>query len=450
MKIRILTTCFLLVGASSLLHGQVTSPNANAAPVVSTFGNADAATLQYSAESGPINEFLLSTGYQFSYDDNVLGATGNLKQGDQVHDLNAQVQLLHAGPRWNTSIEYIPFYEFYGHFTQYNRLDQHMAADVTATLSPRWAVRMRDSFDDLTNPYGPGGIGGNGLGSPSSLNSTIFVPLASERGNSARADLVWNQRGRNSAFVFGGFENRDFTQIVPGGRSLINTQGPTGGADYSWRTTEHTSVGMLYLFERLDFGGALPVGSPKRLDIHGILPSFGWQPSPTVQITAFAGPEVANQTIQPVAPSTTPTTAQQIVWAGGGTISRQSSRTSWFVIPQRIVADGGGYFSYVISTSINAAIRQELPFASKWDATVEFQAAKNEAFSAETTNINLTGQSATFQLQHPLGERLMTNLNYDFTRQSSSQSNVTGVNFNRNRVSLGISYQWSASPQMRK
>ena len=438
----------VLLSGSALVRGQVVSPNGNVSPMASTFGNGQSATLKYTGENGITNEFVFATGYQFSYDDNVLGANGSAKQSDEVHDLNANVRLLHVGPRWNTSIEYVPFYEFYNQFTQYNRLDQHLAADFTANLSPRWALRLRDTFDDLTNPYGPGAAGG--LGSPSALNSTIFVPLAAERGNSSRADLVWNQNGRNSAFAFGGYQIRDFTQIVTSGNALINTQGPSGGFEYSWRPSEHTNLAMLYLFERLDFSGALPAGSPSRLDIHGLLPSFGWQPSPRVQVTAFAGPEIANQTVNPIAPSTTPIYAQQIVWAGGGTVSGQAEHTAWYVTPQRIVADGGGYFSYVISTSVNAAVRQELPFPGRWNATVGFEAANNDAFSAETNNINLTGQSASFELQRPFGERIITQVNYNFTHQSGSQALPAGVEFNRNRISIGINYQWNATPRIRR
>ncbi|HWA96030.1 MAG TPA: hypothetical protein VG844_15625 [Terracidiphilus sp.] len=450
MRLRTIIATMGLLSTAAFLHSQVVSPNNNAAPFAAAFGNGEAATLQYAGENVPSNEFVFSTGYQFSYDTNVLGASDPSGNGDQVHDLNAQVRFLHAGPRWNTTFEYIPYYEFYGKYTQYNRLNQHLSADITATLNPKWSLRLRDSFDDLTNPYGPGSLSGGGLGSPSSLNGTIFVPLASEQGNSSRADLIWTPNGRTNAFIFGGFETRDFSQIVDTGSSLINTQGPSGGAEYSWRSTEHTDIGMLYLFERLKFSGALPVGSPKQLDIHGFLPSFGWQVSPTVQVTAFAGPEIANQTVFPTAPSTALIHDQQVVWAGGGTVSLQKNRTSWYVTPQRIVADGGGYFSYVISTSVEAAVRQQLPFSSLWDVTLAFQAAKNEAFSAESTNLNLVGQSASVELEHPITERIIARARYNFTHQNASQGGPAGADFDRNRISLGINYQWSAAPRLRQ
>lgn len=450
MRLRTIIATMGLLSSAALLHGQVVSPNNNSAPFAAAFGNGEAATLEYSSDAAPTNEFIFSTGYQFAYDTNVIGAANASGNGDQVHDLNALIRLLHVGPRWNTSIEYVPYYEFYGKFTQYNRLNQHLSADIGAKLNTKWSIRLRDSFDDLTNPYGPSSASGSGLGSPSSLNGTIFVPLASEQGNSARADLVWTPNGRTNAFIFGGFENRNFTQIVDTGDTLINTQGPSGGAEYSWRSTEHTDLGVLYLFERLNFSGALPVGSPKRLDIHGFLPSFGWQVNPSVQVTVFAGPEIANQTIYPIAPSTDLVHEQQVVWSGGGTVSLQKNRTSWYVSPQRIVADGGGYFSYVISTSVEAAVRQRLPFSSIWDATVSFGAAKNEAFSAETTNLNLMGQSAAVELEHPLGERLVTKVRYNFTHQSTAQNGPVGADFNRNRISLGINYQWSTGSRLRR
>ncbi len=450
MRLSTIIATMGLLAATASLHGQVVSPNDNAAPFAAAFGNGDSSTLQYAGEKIPTNEFVFSTGYQFSYDTNVLGASSSSGNADQVHDLNAQIRLLHTGPRWSTTIDYVPYYEFYGKFTQYNRLNQHLNADITATLNPRWSLRLRDSFDDLTNPYGPGSLSGGGLGSPSTLNGTIFVPLASEQGDSARADLVWTPNGRTNAFIFGGFETRDFAQIQNTSTSLINTQGPSGGAEYSWRSTERTDVGMLYLYERLKFSGALPAGSPKQLDIHGLLPSFGWQVSPNMQVTAFAGPEIANQTVFSTVPSAPLIHDQQVVWAGGGTISMQKNRTSWYITPQRIVADGGGFFSYVISTSVNAAVRQQLPVSSLWEVTLAFQAAKNEAFSAESTNLNLVGQSASVELEHPLGERIITRFRYNFTHQNASQGGPTGADFDRNRISLGINYQWSAAPHLRR
>ncbi|HEX7730024.1 MAG TPA: hypothetical protein VF392_13405 [Terracidiphilus sp.] len=447
MKKVLIITASLLLLAPVLVRAQVVSPTAVTPPTATAYGNGDSPTLDYFGQAVPTNQFVFATGYQFSYDDNVVALAGSSKKSDEVNDINAQVKISHLGPRWTTSIEYVPFYEFYNEFSQYNRLNQHMVADINAKLNQRWSLRIRDNFDDLTSPSGSSV--NSGSGSPSGLNPSIFVPLAAEQGNNARVDLVWQPNGRNSAFIYGSYENRDFTQIITGGNNLINTRGPNTGAEYTWLPSEHTAIGALYLFSRLDFSGALPVGSPERLDIHGFLPSMGWRPSATMQITAFGGVEFANQTIAPVTPSTARTYKNQVLWAAGGSIAGQRNRTSWYIVPQRLVTDGGGYFSFVVSTSVNAAVRQQLPLPGRWDATINFLAAKNEAFAGQSNSLNLNAQTASVGVEHLFTQSLRAQARYDFIHQTNSNSAPINAEFDRNRVAVGIYYQWTAISQRR-
>ena len=447
----IIAIAFVLL-LPALLQAQPESPVHSTDAAVPPYGSGEQTALQYAGVQTPSNTITLDTGYEGAYDDNVLGATGARRQGDQVHDLSANISILRQTPQMNLLLEYMPFYEFLGRFSQYNRFDQHLSADASFNLGQHWSLRIRDVFDDQMSSYRSGlsSLAASGLGSPSTLNTSIYVPFVDQQSNSSRVDLSWQGNTRNSAFLFGGYEFRNFSGTPSKSVSLLDTRGESAGAEYDWRAREHLTVGLLYLFQRLDFLGTPPVGSPTRLDVHSAYPSIGMRLRPTVQVTAFAGPQFVSATASSAPwPYGVPVVSNQIEWSAGGTLSRQTDKSSWSVSAQRMVSDGGGFFSFVISTNYSAGLRYMLPLQSRWDATWNVGIAQNHALSIGNTTADLYSQGASFGLEHPLRDNVMTRLSYDFINQSGTGSLPVGSDFHRNRVSLGIYFRWTGVPMGR-
>lgn len=443
---------FILIALMSFLPLVLfAQPESNGASsqAVMPFGSGQRTSLQYANKQAPENALMLDTGYQATYDDNVIGVSGAARRGDEEQGFGAHLTVLRQSPKLSAFIEYSPSYEFYEELREYNRFDQYLGADMELKLSSRWSLRVRDVFDDQSNPYQTelNSATENGLGSPSTLNSTIYVHLAAQQSNSARADLLWQANARNSAYLFAGYEFRNYTGVHAQSQSLTDTRGDSAGAEYAWRASEHATLGALYLFQHFDLSGTLPAGSPSRLDLHGVLPSLGWRPRPSVAITAFAGPQVVIQTMAPTAAASSPASLpSQVEWAGGGTIYRQMDRTAWFLSAQRMVNDGGGLMAYVISSTFNAGFHQRVPLPGRWDATWQIALTQNRGLKGSNGAENLTEQSAGFNLEHPFRSNLTARLMYDFARQNRTEMLPVGAAFHRNRVSLGIYFRWGTFP----
>jgi hypothetical protein len=414
-------------------------------------GGVQRMNLQYSGELSASNLFMLDNGYQAAYDDNVLGATGAVRQGDRIQDISAHLAFVRTNPRLKASIEYTPYYEFYEKWTEYNRLDQFLNSDLSLKVSARWTIRARETFDDQTGTY-PSNLNGSqdtgiNLGSPSTLNTTVYVPLANQQGSSSRMDIVWQPSVRTSVSAFGSYDFRNLSDRSSQIESLMNTNEAAGGTQYAWRVNEHSTVGLLYLFQRLNLTGDLPAGSPSRLDSQSVLPSLEWHPRPSLEITAFAGPSSVKQIMPLEAGATLGNSIdRQISWMGGGTIAGQTNRSSWFLSAQRLVSDGGGFLAFVVSSSINAGLRRQLPLPGRYDAIWNIQVVQNRALGPSGSAQDLNAQSATFGLERAIHENMTARLGYDFTRQTSDEVLPLGAGFHRNRISFSINYHWKRIP----
>ncbi len=201
---------FILIALMPLLplvlDAQSEGNGGASSPAVMPFGSGQQTSLQYANRQGPKNALMLDTGYETTYDDNVIGVSGAARRGDEEQGFGAHLTVLRQSPKLNAFIEYSPSYEFYAQLREYNRFDQYLGADMELLLSSRWSLRVRDVFDDQSNPYQTelNSPTGNGLGPPSTLNSTVYVPLAAQQSNSTRADLLWQGRCEKLRICFRG------------------------------------------------------------------------------------------------------------------------------------------------------------------------------------------------------------------------------------------------------
>lgn len=425
------------------MYGQLPNGVEPQSSAITLFGSAERPSLIYANEHAPINALLFQTGYEAAYDSNPLGVT-SAAQSDEEHRFMFDWQLLHQSPRLAALIEYRPYFEFYQNESRYNRLNQLLSADLTWTLNPHWAARIRDEYDNRSDPFAPdqGSFIASGIGTPSSLNQTIYLPLIAEQENSSRVDLIYHPGLRNVFSMFAGYDDRSISQETGTGLPMYNTRGPNGGVQYAWRSSEHSIIGVLGFAQRLQLSDSLSGQNGAQLEILSLLPTAGWRLTPATEFNIFAGPQFTRQragasgTVAEIDSSFEPR------WAAGGTIVHRVDSTVLMLSGQHLVTDGGGLLSFVTNSSIDAGLRRRLH--GQWNATIDVTAARNRWLPMESGQTNITTASARADFARTLRGNLFLHFGYDFMRETSSGAQAPGERFDRHSVVTGLS--WGLRP----
>ena len=351
------------------------------------------------------------------------------------------------------SIDYQPYFQFYQHLTQYDRVNQTLNADATFALGAHWSFQVRDAFSDQTGTFqtGPGQPLVPGLGGPTTLNSNIYSPLAAQRSNNSRADLTYRRSSRTSVSFFGGYDKRTISKQPSSVESLLDTVGYAGGFQYSYRLSNHATLGALYTFQDLQYLGNVPVGYPSRTITHSAFLSLGWKATPSVSLQVFGGPQYLppNQLVTDQSTESAPVNTKTPglwSWAAGGSLAKTTEKTTFQLAGGRAVTDGGGLLTTVTSTYASLGVNRRLirRWSASWNATGSEGKTLNYGLGAGKIN----SLSASAGLDHPLTEQLDARLSYTFTRQYSTGVVPFGsdLNFNNSIVSLTISYQLKKIP----
>lgn len=408
-------------------------------------GNGEKPALSYANDHLPANAMLVQTGYEAAYDTNPLSMSGPVK-ADEEQRATLDWLLLHQGSRSQARIEYRPYYEFYARNNAYSCFNQLLAADYMLRLNNRWSGRIRDDFIQQTDPNTPQTteLAPSGIGTPSGLNQTVYVPIGNERENNARVDFSYLGGPRTSLDIFAGYDDRSYSGDSLPGSSTYGTRGPNGGLDYAWRSSEHLTIGILGMVQRMGLSGILPEESGSRMDIASLFPSVGWRPRPTLEMSVFAGPQFTRQFTSDAGATAAATSSIQARWAAGGTMTRKAERTSLFVSAQHMVSDGGGLLTFVTNSFVEAGVRGRLHGA--WDAMADVMIARNNWLPLTVGQGNMNSGFAKLEVTRPLRKGVTLHFGYDFERQTYSGSLPQNSDFYRNHIVTAISWQWRPIP----
>lgn len=426
---------FGLLLFSALARAQVMSPAAVATDTATMFGNGERPELSYADEERPLNIVRGELAYEFAYDDNPLGTIkGSAADVEQVMAASAFFQ--HQGEHLRATAGYEPYYEHFWTYSQYNQFSQLASGDIRLIPNASWSVRARDSYLRQRGPFEPllSSSLPPGPGAPGGLNPTVFTPLGEVEANSARVDGIYKPSAHSFVDLFGGYDRRSLSQLAVAA-TLYNTRGPYGGAQFGLRPGEHSVVGILGLFQRLDFPGAS--GIPTRIEIASLLPTWGSAPRPGWQLQAYAGPQMW---LRP--PVEGENASQSLTWAGGGNVSRQGERTAFLLSADRMLADGGGLLPVVESTDARAAIRHRI--VGHWDGSFGAEFTRNSVVGPSYGMGSFQEASATAELTRPLRGNLVWHIAYGFFHQLSSDGAPAVAEFRRNRIASGLSWQFGA------
>ena len=422
------------------------------------FGNGVQPQLTYAGTVAPSNLISFSLSTETGYDSNI-GNLGAQPVGGAFLSLGPNIGVARRGEHLSIDLDYYPRYLFYPGQEQYDNLNQVLALGASYRFGPRVTLEVRDSFSSQSGNFQPGLSNPSsavpGLGPPTTLNQTVYTGFVRQQNNGLRVDAIYQMSGRTSFTLFGGYNQLHFTGQPPNGQRLLNTRGTSGGLQYAYRLSEHTTLGVLYLYQNFDFEGSQSViGAQSRIAVHSVLASFAWQLSPSVALSVFGGPQYIPSeeyfVPSPTLPGGGVTVGNPLFrsqWneAAGGTLTKQVEKTAFNLMVQRSVTDGGGLLTAVTSSSLGVGARRKL--RRGWDASLNVTYALTDGLTLPSLpRNNFSSESATLALDHSLSETMTARLSYTFTHQSNVALVPVAATFDRSRVSLSFSYRAKSIP----
>ncbi|HXJ93355.1 MAG TPA: hypothetical protein VMT20_10805 [Terriglobia bacterium] len=416
----------------------------------SPYGNGVQAVPSYTGTTGPSNVLLVSVNSVASYDNNVLGISQS-QMGDEILGLGPRIAFFEQHGPAGFEIDYQPYFQFYQHLSQYNHINQTLAANVTFALGSHLSLQLRDAFSDQTGTYQTESSQPlvPGLGSPTALNGTIYTPFSPERNNNARLDLIYRGSSRTSVSFFGGYSQLKFTGEPATTASLLDTLGYTGGMQYTYRLSGHATLGLLYTFQVYQYQGSVPVGSSPRTAVHSGIVSLAWKATPSVSLQVFGGPQYlpAHQLVTAESTGSAPanTNAPGLwSWTAGGSVSKSTEKTSLQLAAGRAVTDGGGLLATLTSAYATLGLNRRL--IRRWSGSCAVTGSQGNTLDYGFGTGKINSLSGTAGLEHAFRESFTTRLSYTYTRQYATGSVPYGSNLNHSIVSLTISYQLPKIP----
>jgi hypothetical protein len=422
------------------LEAQTALPAAPVPAQPSVYGSGVQTPLRYAGEAAPVNQLSLSMGVSTFYDDNVL-ATNSLRRDDEAVSFDPQLVLSRQSERLNLDFEYSPFFVLYRQFDQYDRLNHNANLNAIFRLSSHFNLGLHGTFSyqngffqSLTGPQIMSGVG-----LPTALSQTILPYTIRTLSNSSGLDLTYVKSQRTSLTLTGGYSQRKFGSQVEASQPLYNSREVSGGFQYQYRVTEHSSFGFLLLHQDSTYRGGEVFGNNLRFQIESALVSVGSRLSPTVTVTIFGGPEyvrIIGQSAAGIAGRFQP--------SGGGSITKQVRKTALDLSVRRILSDSGGLYTLVKSTTASFGVRRRL--VGRWEASWQGGAARADTSLLQFFSGRTDALTGVFGLDRPLSSGSVFHISYDTTHQLSKGTLPISANFDRNRVTIGIDYQLKAIP----
>jgi hypothetical protein len=405
-----------------------------------TYGNGEKTGLDYAGTPHPRNILALGLNVGSSYDDNILG-NNQQRVGDAAFQFGPSLNVRREGQRLNLALSYQPHFRIYRRASELNVVDETLGFDAAYRASSRLSFRGRTSAFYTTGIFEPNQNEEflPGLGSPSSLNDTVFTPSARQLTWSSRIDASYQASTRDSIDLFVGQSKLDFRQQFSNAGSLQNTEQKDAGLVYEHRFSLHTTLGINYQYEDIRFG------SDSRTLVHSPFFSYAQQVSPSLTLSVFGGPQFSHlgEVISlPVGPFTfrIPVSLATSNWALGGTLTKQLDKTAFQLTAQHQVSDGGGLLGAVVSSSVGTSVKRRLP--GRWDASWSAGYADNRSLDTAHSRGAYQSLTAGAGLQRSLTEKLSVRVGYDFIHQrGNGQSQLFG-NFDRDLWSVQFSYRF--------
>jgi hypothetical protein len=416
--------------------GAQTAATAPAQP--STYGSGAQAPLRYAGEVAPGNQLSFSMGASPFYDDNVYQRNSQ-RVGDEAVSFDSHLTLSRRTENLTLSFDYLPYYLLYRQTDQFDRLNHTADLNLTYRLGSHFNVGLHGAFSYQTgmSQFLTGQQILSGLGSPTTLNQTILPYTVRTLSNSSGLDLTYVKSHRTSLTLTGGYNQQKFGRQAVAGQPLYNSWGASGGFQYQYLVTEHSSFGLLLLHQDSTFRGGEVFGSNLRSQMESAVVSVGSRLSPTVTLTIFGGVQyvgIIGQSAVGVARQFQPT--------GGGSITKEVRKTALDLSVQRSVSGGGGLYTLTKSTTASFGVRRRL--VGRWEASLQGGAARADTSLLQFASAWTDALNGAFGLVRPLSSGATLRVSYGTMHQLSKGTLPISSSFDHNQVTIGVDYRLKA------
>jgi hypothetical protein len=424
------------------VEAQIASPAAPTVAQPSTYGSGVQTALQYEGEAAPGNQLALSMGASAFYDDNVL-ARNSQRLSDEAAAFESHLTLSRRTENLMINFDYSPYFILYRQVDQFDRLNHSGDLNLTYRLSSRFNLGLYDtiSYQNGVNQALAGQQIMSGLGSPTALNQMILPYTARTLSNSSGLNLSYVKSRRTSLTLTGGYTQRKFGSQVAVGQPLYNSRGVSGGLQFQYGVTEHTSVGLLLLHQDSMYQGGEVFGNEQRFQTESTFFSVGSRLSPTVSVTVYGGPQYVRTIGQSSGANSVGGRFQS---SEGGSIIKTVRKTALNLSFQRIVSDSGGLYTSGKFTNAAFGVRRRL--VGRWEVNGQGGGARVDTSLLLSATARTDAVTGVFGLDRPLSRGSMFRISYDTTHQLSKGNLPISANFDRHRVTVGIDYQLKATP----
>jgi len=407
--------------------------------------NIDASSLEFTDEQERRNFVRAGVTVGANYDDNLLSApqTGT-PEGGAVFSAMPNIMLDQARTRLAWTVNYAGGFMVNQRISSYNQGSHNAGVDLRYRLSPHVNVHVRDNYV-ITTGFFEQFQAGNGAplaGALTQPNQAVITPLARHNDDLGTAEITWqfsagDMVGATSTFYDSRY--RDITNAGPG--TLLDTRTYEGDGFYTHRVTETNWAGLVYKFQRLQFGtvdGTVTPASPIGADTNSFLLFDTINLKPNMVLSLFAGPEYTtlNDELLTGTSTTLPGT-----WgtAGGASYAWNGQRTSIRATGLRRVSDGGGMLAAVELISGSAAVRRQMRRTS----TLELGMVYGDSRELGAEPADLKSASVSVDWEQRFARDFTASMGYarDFQQGSLLAGPLATVNHNRGWIA--ISYEFS-------
>ncbi|MGH9573013.1 MAG: hypothetical protein ACRD40_05715 [Candidatus Acidiferrales bacterium] len=360
---------------------------------------------------------------------------------DFIYQGGALINFWKAQPRWNLALQYRPTFLHYQHESSLDTFDQGLVLTGNYAFTQRFRLQGTETFDSFTGFL------------PSSSNqyfllptvgftgvNTLIAPTSHDLSNQSEGDLIYQVSPRGSFDLTGSYLLQDFSGIknLPPGvlsAALLDTNGATGGASYSYRYTQRITLGLRYVYQHFRYGQS---GSDQS---HTGLITVHWDAAEHVGLDVYGGPSYSTAVGTQFLGGVNEPSAQFSVLspAFGGTFSLRSDRTVLNVSAEHSVSSGGGLLMTVMSDYEGAEVRHQL--TDNWDFVVTGGYNRSVALQSESSKGKVSGETFGTAFERPIVGELSARFEYDYMRQRTNQFVPLGANVNSNQVSVGLFYR---------
>ena len=388
----------------------------------------------------PTNEFMATIRLGATFDDNaIIGAAK--RQSDIRYDISPSVAFVQTLPRLDWGVSYGPGLDISQHHLFPDQLSQDFGGHFTWAISKHGVFSVQQNYILSTNAFQQFGVQPftTTPGPLVSPNQTVYLPNVRRTSNLSQAQYNYRLSEHTSVGVSGGFGRQHYGTVVTGSQStLIGSQAASGQAHVAHQFTPRNQLAVQYGWQQFKYGPA-----NARTTTHTVLLSDDIKINQSSSLTLYGGPQytmISNQVVLNLlfAIVQIPINRNTWSWSAGGVYTLRGARGAMSLSYSRQVSDGGGIIGTVELNGGSANFSWKL--SPKWSMNLGLSAADDQLLGVKTGANELRSYSARLNLGREIYKNVGVNLFYERLNQSGSLAGLVSGNHDVAGVSLDFSF----------